>query len=126
MSFSSLEETSNHLSETDSKADNATSGRLIVTTPWLTIHLDYLFIENISDVVRFGRMTNLSSYWVTFIAHSRYTFCIYINTASHGIGCSTGLFYLQFSTVSSFLRNHTSLSRVHTILRRLNIFVNRP
>ena len=54
--------------------------------------------------MRFGRMTNLSSYWVTFIAHSRYTFCIHINTASHGIGCSTGLFYLQFFTVSSFLK----------------------
>ena len=36
ISFSSLEETSNHLSETDSKADNATSGRLIVTTPLLS------------------------------------------------------------------------------------------
>ena len=125
MSFSSLEEVSNHLLETDSKADNATSGRLMVTTPWLTIHLDYLFIE-IFYVVRFERMTNLSFYWVTFIAHSRYTFCIYINIASHGIDCSTGLFYLQFSTVSSFLRNYTPLSRVHTILRRLNIFVNRP
>lgn len=36
-----------------------------------------LSLHRIFYVARFGRMTNLSSYWVTFIAHSRYTFYIY-------------------------------------------------